>query len=71
MDRKKGIYPSVDYPEIQGRTTEQMVYPYGGDTYDGWNFTDIWQDGLHSIVVDYAGNVGYPALAWQDWVAPQ
>ncbi len=40
-----------------GRTTEQMTYPYDGDTYAGWDFEDFW-------VVDVTGedNDGYPFL---------
>ncbi len=26
-----------------GRTTEQMTWPYSADTYQGWDFTNVWE----------------------------
>jgi hypothetical protein len=41
----------------EGRSTEQMTYPYAADTYVGWDFSTIWAyDTDHSI------NNGYPYL---------
>lgn len=41
----------------EGRTTEEMTYPYTDNTYVGWNFESIWiEDDDHSI------NDGYPYL---------
>ncbi len=40
----------------EGRTTDEMTYPYATNTYVGWNFGDIW-------AADSAGqNNGYPFL---------
>lgn len=44
----------------EGRTTEQMTYPYDPDTYVGWDFDDIWEEDT-----DYSMNDGYPYLQWQ------
>ncbi len=41
----------------EGRTTEDMVYPYAADTYVGWNFEDIWKDDPELNI-----NSGYPYL---------
>ncbi|MGI6138805.1 MAG: GLUG motif-containing protein [Candidatus Hydrogenedentales bacterium] len=47
----------------QGRTTAQMVFPYGGTSYGSWNFQDIWaHDTCRQL------NKGYPFLAQ---VAPE
>ena len=41
----------------EGRSTEQMTYPFDADTYVGWDFSIIWAyDADHSI------NDGYPYL---------
>jgi hypothetical protein len=41
----------------EGRTTDEMTYPYADNTYVGWNFDSIWiEDEDHSI------NDGYPYL---------
>ncbi len=41
----------------EGRTTAEMTYPYGGDTYVDWNFVDVW-----AADVDGSTNKGYPYL---------
>lgn len=40
-----------------GRTTAQMTYPYDEQTYDGWDFEEVW-------IADTEGSVnnGYPYL---------
>ncbi len=41
----------------EGRTTEEMTYPYADNTYVGWDFEDTWvADEDHSM------NNGYPYL---------
>jgi hypothetical protein len=42
----------------EGRTTDDMTYTFGNDTYTGWNFDTIW-------VGSYNNNDAYPHLAWQ------
>lgn len=44
----------------EGRTTRQMTYPYGEETYSDWNFEKIW-----GADVDNDINSGYPYLNWQ------
>jgi len=41
----------------EGRTTEQMTYEYDADTFDGWDFDNVWYDD-----VDYSKNDGYPGV---------
>jgi len=41
----------------EGRTTEQMTYPYDAETYVNWDFENIW---AHDH--DYTVNAGYPHL---------
>ncbi len=41
----------------EGRTTEEMTYPYAANTYAGWNFSEIWQ-----ADPGYDCNSGYPFL---------
>ncbi len=43
----------------EGRSTAEMTYPYATNTYEYWNFTDMW-------VADasYGINGGYPYLQW-------
>jgi hypothetical protein len=41
----------------EGRTTQDLTYPYAADTFVGWNFSEIWD---HDV--DYAYNSGYPYL---------
>ncbi len=50
----------------EGRTTEEMTWEYDEDTYEGWDFEDIWLDGNHEFVEDHEENAGYPALRWQE-----
>ncbi len=33
----------TDSPVGMGRTTAQMTWPYGADTYEGWNFSSVWE----------------------------
>jgi hypothetical protein len=40
-----------------GRTTEQMTFPYAANTYAGWDFAEIW-----AADQDYDVNDGYPFL---------
>ena len=47
-------------------TTETMTWEYSEDTYVGWDFEEVWENGNHSKVVDNYGNTGYPALQWQE-----
>lgn len=47
----------------EGRTTDEMTYPYAANTYVGWDFDTIWHaDPAHL-------NNGYPYLN-EDWLAP-
>jgi len=41
----------------EGRSTEDMTYPYAANTYVGWDFEDIW-----AADEDYTVNNGYPYL---------
>lgn len=41
----------------EGRTTDEMIYPYSENTYTGWDFTDIWQADTDGSI-----NGGYPYL---------
>lgn len=41
----------------EGRTTEEMTYPYAANTYEGWDFDDIWNEDE-----DHGMNDGYPFL---------
>ncbi len=41
----------------EGRTTAEMVYPYAGNTYVGWDFLTVWDDDT-----DHNTNNGYPYL---------
>jgi len=41
----------------EGRTTDEMTYPYAENTYVGWDFTEIWQ-----ADENYEFNNGYPYL---------
>jgi hypothetical protein len=44
----------------EGRITKQMIFPSSYNTFQGWDYDDIWIKGLyHSI------NDGYPHLKWQ------
>ncbi|OQB35569.1 MAG: The GLUG motif protein [Candidatus Hydrogenedentes bacterium ADurb.Bin179] len=40
-----------------GHATAEMTYPYGMDTYTGWDFDATWVDD-----VEYLLNAGYPCL---------
>ena len=40
-----------------GKTTTEMTYPYGNNTYDNWNFEVFWADDS-----DLSFNQGYPFL---------
>ncbi len=51
----------------QGRTTDDMVWEYGVDTYEDWDFDNTWFDGDHELIKDQDGNHGYPALQWKEW----
>lgn len=41
----------------EGRTTQQMTYPYASDTYVGWDFSNIWAYDMDNPI-----NNGYPYL---------
>jgi hypothetical protein len=43
-----------------GKTTEEMTYPYGANTYVGWDFDNVWK---HDY--DHSKNDGYPYL-WEE-----
>ena len=43
-----------------GRTTTEMTYPYAMNTYNAWDFADVW-----AADIDYEINNGYPYLLWQ------
>jgi hypothetical protein len=47
----------------EGRTTEEMTYPYAQNTYMDWDFEEIW-----AADEDYSVNDGYPYL--QDLIPP-
>jgi hypothetical protein len=38
-----------------GRTTDEMTYPYATNTYVGWDFTSVW-----AADIDHTSNSGYP-----------
>jgi uncharacterized protein (TIGR02145 family) len=40
-----------------GRTTDQMSYPYDANTYENWDFENIW-----GVDADFTQNNGYPFL---------
>ena len=44
----------------EGRTTEEMTYPYTEDTYLDWDFQEIWGEDPNFEI-----NEGYPFLRWQ------
>lgn len=46
-----------------GRTTEEMTYPYAENTYTGWNFITIWVEDPDIGFGQF--NNGYPYLEWQ------
>lgn len=46
-----------------GRTTEEMTYPYAINTYEDWNFSTVWVEDP-DIGFGYFNN-GYPYLDWQ------
>ena len=48
------------------RTTTEMTYPYDANTYEGWDFTGIWE---HDST--YELNLGYPLLRWHDYVSAE
>lgn len=43
----------------EGRTTEQMTYPYSDNTYRNWDFAAVWKSDT-----DYHSNDGYPYHLW-------
>jgi len=43
----------------EGRTTEEMTYPYAPNTYVDWDFLDIWLADMAYL------NNGYPMFQWQ------
>jgi hypothetical protein len=45
----------------EGRTTEQMIYPYDQNTYLDWGFSNIWADDENATE-----NNGYPYLRMGD-----
>ena len=47
----------------EGRTTDEMTYPYAANTYIGWDFDTIWHSDPAML------NGGYPYLN-EDWLAP-
>jgi hypothetical protein len=49
------------------RDTSEMTWSYS-NTYENWDFGNVWRGGNHSIVTDNEGNTGYPALQWQESV---
>jgi len=44
----------------EGRTTSEMTYPYAGNTYVNWDFSETWSEDTGENV-----NNGYPYLSWQ------
>ena len=43
----------------EGRTTDAMTYPYGDDTFVGWDFKTVW-----AADTEYSINNGYPYLRY-------
>ncbi|WP_232300452.1 hypothetical protein [Desulfonatronovibrio magnus] len=43
---------------VEGRTTDQMTYPYSSDTFVDWDFAAVWASDA-----DYTQNDGYPWLS--------
>jgi len=50
------------FPGTMGRTTAEMIFPYTGNTYEGWDFSSIWRDDVTGTL-----NNGYPALRYPDY----
>ena len=44
----------------EGRTTQEMTYPYASNTFENWNFEHTWEEDE-----GYAINNGYPFLLWE------
>ena len=44
----------------EGRTTDEMIYPYAANTYAGWDFEETWAEDSENL------NAGYPYLGWQE-----
>lgn len=47
----------------EGRLTRQMIYPYDQQTYQEWDFADVWEEDRQGV-----RNDGYPYLVWQPLV---
>ena len=49
----------------EGKTTEEMIFPYADNIYTGWNFEEKWAADIYSEL-----NEGYPFLQWQKFNVP-
>jgi hypothetical protein len=47
----------------EGKTTDDMTYPFDYNTYAGWDFANIW-------VGNSVFNQGYPYLLWENRIFP-
>jgi hypothetical protein len=52
------VFGNADVLFGEGRTTKEMTYPYGKNTYVGWDFDNVW---VHDY--DHSVNDGYPYLS--------
>ncbi len=43
-----------------GRTTDDMTWPYGDDTFEEWDLVNTWVDDIDAGI-----NKGYPYLSWE------
>ena len=59
FDQEVGGEQSGDFND-KPRTTDEMTEPYASNTYETWDFDNIW-----GISSDY--NDGYPVLRWGDY----
>lgn len=46
-----------------GRTTAEMILPYGANTYVSWDFVNVWRDDITNQ------NNGYPTFLWVSGIA--
>jgi hypothetical protein len=55
-----GVTTSNGGPGAIPRTTDHMTFPFSEDTYVGWDFENVWEEGG-----DLHHNDGYPFHKWQ------
>jgi hypothetical protein len=55
-----GVATSAGGAGATGRTTDEMTFPFAGNTYADWDFANTWESGGEEH-----HNNGYPLHAWQ------